>query len=147
MSAKPKKAVVSFGAIVDELAPFPPVTSKKFPPGVREDAVLRALLALIGPSCPMLAHLPDYGMDLERARGFLSAFAGHRLEIPPRRTLLRAWESMQAWLEVTTRLEHGEQEPDAVLAVAARLGVTEKRVRDAVTEFSSYMKAVRRFSK
>ena len=145
-SSRPK-AVVSYGAITEDLAPFPPITAKKLPPGVREAVALKALLALVGPSCPMLVHLPDYGMGLEQIRNFLSAFAGHRLELPPRRTLLRAWESMQAWMEVTTRLAHGEDEATAVMTVANRLGATDKRVRDGVAEFGAYVKAVGPFAR
>ena len=67
-----------------------------------------------------------------------------RLDIPPKRKLSRAWESMQLWLELKSRMQRGEDESSAVAAVAARTGATEKRVREGAAEFEACAKKAKR---
>lgn len=122
--------------VVDELAPLPPLEEKRLPSGMDLDDVMILFLRVVGKDYPILQHLGDYGFTLETLRMFLSVFAGQRIEVPNRRVVGRAWESLQLFLAVSSRMATKNEEYDeACSRVASRFSLPRRRVTKAYDMF------------
>jgi len=130
-----KKFIPSLEYLARELAPLETIPHRKVPANMTEAEALRTFFALNVPTCPLLAHMADYGFNLKTTRDFLSTFAGQTITVPSRRTLSRQWDDFQIWLAVEHRVSVGDALPVAQQKIAGKFKLPVKKVEEVYTRF------------
>lgn len=130
--------------ISKELAPLPQITKKQLPANLSEEDALKAFFVLLSGSCPQLIHFPEYGFGLSQVRNFLSAFAGHKLELPSKRVLARHWEEFQMWLSYEQGYRQSKDKLQAIQNAAARFSVPERKIEMVIARYQAAQNALKK---